>query len=98
MYHSYVSIHLLKNILATSKFLAIINKAVMNICIQVSVWICFQLLWVNTKEPNCWLIFTFCHKGGIICISEVIDISPGNLDSSLCFFQLSVSYDVLHIS
>ena len=25
------------------------------------------------------------HKGGVICISEVIDISPGNLDSSLCF-------------
>ena len=30
---------------------------------------------------------TFCHKGGIICISEIIDISPTNLDSSLCFFQ-----------
>ena len=27
------------------------------------------------------------HKGGVICISEVIDISPGNLDSSLCFIQ-----------
>ena len=25
-------------------------------------------------------------QGGVICISEVIDISPGNLDSSLCFF------------
>ena len=34
------------------------------------------------------------HKGGVICISEVIDISPGNLDSSLCFFQASVSHDV----
>ena len=33
----------------------------------------------------------------IICISEVIDISPGNLDSSLCFFQPSVSHDVLCI-
>ena len=39
---------------------------------------------------------TFCHKGGVICISEVIDISPGNLDSSLCFFQSSVSHDVLY--
>ena len=39
--------------------------------------------------------FTFCIKGGVICISEVIDISPGNLDSSLCFFQSSVSHDVL---
>ena len=27
----------------------------------------------------------------------VIDISPGNLDSSLCFFQPSVSHDVLCI-
>ena len=25
-----------------------------------------------------FLLFTFCHKGGVICISEVIDISPGN--------------------
>ena len=28
---------------------------------------------------------------------EVIDISPGNLDSSLCFFQPSISHDVLCI-
>ena len=28
---------------------------------------------------------------------EVIDISPGNLDSSLCFFQSSLSHDVLCI-
>ena len=37
----------------------------------------------------------FCHKGDVICVSEVIDISPFNLDSSLCFFQPSVSHDVL---
>ena len=42
-------------------------------------------------------INNFCHKGGIICLSEVIDISPGNLDSSLGFFQSSVSHDVLCI-
>ena len=37
----------------------------------------------------CWqssLCFLICCLGGVICISEVIDISPGNLDSSLCFF------------
>ena len=39
----------------------------------------------------------FCHKGGVICISKVIDISPGNLDSSLCFIQASISRDVLCI-
>ena len=40
-------------------------------------------------------LFTFCHKGGVICISEVIDISPENLDSSLCFIQPSISHHVL---
>ena len=40
-------------------------------------------------------LLTFCHKGGVICISEVIDISPSNLDSSLCFIQPSSSHDVL---
>ena len=38
-----------------------------------------------------------CHKDDVICLSEVIDIFPGNLDSSLCFFQSSVSHDVLCI-
>ena len=27
--------------------------------------------------------FTFCHKGSVICISEAVDISPSNLDSTL---------------
>ena len=36
------------------------------------------------------LVLHFCHKDGVICISEVIDISPGNLDSSLCFNQPSI--------
>ena len=34
------------------------------------------------------------HKGGVICISEVIDISPSNLDFSLCFIQPSIFHDV----
>ena len=37
---------------------------------------------------------TYMHKGGVICISEVIGISPSNLDSSLCFIQPSFSHDV----
>ena len=32
-----------------------------------------------------------------LCISEVIDISLSNLDSSLCFLQPSISHDVLCI-
>ena len=31
----------------------------------------------------------------ITCISEVIDISPSNFDSSLCFIQPGISHDVL---
>ena len=44
--------------------------------------------------------FTFCHKGSINCISEVIDISPGNLDSSMCFIQPAWHFPwcTLHIS
>ena len=42
-------------------------------------------------------LFAFCHKCGVICISEVIDISPGNLDSSLCFLQPSISHDALYM-
>ena len=32
-----------------------------------------------------------------ICVSEVIDFSPGNLDSNLCFIRSSISHDVLCI-
>ena len=44
-------------------------------------------------------LFTFCHKGGVICISETVDISPSNLDSSLWidWFQ-HFSWCTLHIS
>ena len=38
--------------------------------------------------------FIFFHKGGVICICEVTDISPSNLDSSLCIFHPSVSHEV----
>ena len=41
--------------------------------------------------------FAFCHKDGVICISEVIDISLSNLDSCLHFIQSSISHDVLCI-
>ena len=41
--------------------------------------------------PN--IKITFCHKGGVIWISEVIVFSPGNLNSSLCFIQPSIPHD-----
>ena len=52
---------------------------------------------VSSVSPSICHEVMGCHdlKGGVICLSEVIDISPGNLDSSLCFIQSSVSHDVL---
>ena len=38
----------------------------------------------------------FSHQGGVLCISEVIDISLGNLDFSLCIVQTVISHDVLY--
>ena len=35
----------------------------------------------------------FCDKGGVICVSEVTDISPGNPDSSSYFIQPGILYD-----
>ena len=57
----------------------------------------FFTLLFHFHQEALQFLFTFCHKGGVICISEVIDISPGNLESSLCFIQPSVSLDTLCI-
>ena len=35
------------------------------------------------SEEELKSLFAFCHMGGVICISEVIDVSPGSPDSSL---------------
>ena len=36
----------------------------------------------NPHQEALQLLFTFCHNSGVICISEVVDISPSCLDSS----------------
>ena len=40
---------------------------------------------MHFHQEALWFFFAFCHKGGIICLSEVIDISPGSLDSKLSY-------------
>ena len=57
----------------------------------------FSLFSLTFHQEALYFSFTFCHKDGVICISEVIDISPNNLDSSLCFIHSSISHDVLCI-
>ena len=57
----------------------------------------FSLLLFYFHQEALLFSSKFCHKGGVICISEVIDIFPGNLDSSLCVIQSRISHDVLCI-
>ena len=40
----------------------------------------FFTLLFHFHQEALYFFFTFCHKDGVICISEVIDISPSNLD------------------
>ena len=61
---------------------------------------CHDLSFLNVEFKPTFSPSSFtslCHKGGVICLSEVIDIFPSNLDSSLCFIQPSNSHDVLCI-
>ena len=44
----------------------------------------FTLLFCFHQEAL-QFFFPFWHNGGVVCLSEVIDISPSNHDSSLCF-------------
>ena len=76
----------------------------------VSPSICYEVMgldpmifvfWMLSFKPDFSLssftLIAFCHKGGVICISEVIDISFHILDSSLCFIQPGIWHDVLCI-
>ena len=49
---------------------------------------------VQTLFSGHEFLFAFCHNGDVICESEAIDISPGNLDSNLCFIQPGILHDV----
>ena len=58
----------------------------------------FHLLF-HLHQEALEFLFAFCHKHGVNCIYEVIDISPCNLDSSLCFIQPGFfTWCTLHIN
>ena len=44
---------------------------------------CFKSAFSLSSFTLIKFFFTFCHKGSVIYISEVVDISPSNFDSSL---------------
>ena len=49
----------------------------------------FSLLF-HPHQEALYFLFTFCLYSGIICISEVVDISLNNIDSSLEFIQSDI--------
>ena len=55
----------------------------------------FFTLFFHFHQEALLFLFTFYRKGAVICIFEVIDISPSNLDSSLCLIQPGILPDVL---
>ena len=57
----------------------------------------YSLFLFHLHQETLYFFFTFFHKGGVICTSEVIDISPCSLNSSLCFIQPSILCDILCI-
>ena len=64
---------------------------------KIYIPMCLRMFSYHLAPYALWFCFTFCHKGGVICISVVIDIPHSILDSSLCFLQPSVSHDVLYM-
>ena len=55
--------------------------------LKVEFYASFFTLLFHLHQEALSFLFSFYLKGGVIFISEVIDISPSNLDSSLCFIQ-----------
>ena len=59
-------------------------------------WVLSQFLTLfHPHQESLQFLFTFCHLSGIISILEVVDISTGNLVSSLWFIQPGILNDVL---
>ena len=62
-------------------------------------WVLSQLftLLLHFPQEDLQFLFTFCHKGGVICISEIIDIFPAILipacaSSSSAFCMMYSAY------
>ena len=52
-------------------------------------WVLSQIFHslLSNSSRGCLVLFHFLPEGVVICVSEVIDISPGNLDSRLWFIR-----------
>ena len=62
--------------------------------LNIGFWASFFMLLLHFHQGALYLLFDFWHKGCVICIYEIIDVSLGKLDTSLCFIQLGMSHDI----
>ena len=54
----------------------------------------FPTLFFHCHQEAFIFLLTFCRKYGVIGISEVVAISPGNLDSNLRLIWPGILHDV----
>ena len=66
-------------------------------------WVLSQLFHspLSLSSRGFHFLFTFCYKSGVTCISEVIDISPGNIPAcasfTLAFHMMYSAYKLNNI-
>ena len=62
--------------------------------LNVEFSVSFFTLLFHLHQEAFQFLFAFYLQGGVICISEVADISASNLDSNLYFIQPGISRDI----
>ena len=60
---------------------AIMNKTTGNIYVQVWRCTCFQLLWINTEEKNCWMIWAMAPHSSTLAWKTLWTEEPVGLQS-----------------
>ena len=58
----------------------------------------FFTLLFHFHQEALQFLFAFCHKGGVICMPEVIAISPGNLNSIIDLDYSNVEWVALEMN
>lgn len=71
------------------------DKAIMNICIQVFVWVCFHFSWINNDEWNCWVygryMLNFLRNYQTVSkLIVLLYISPRSV-WEFCFYDVPVN-------